>query len=365
MKPGKWLVRVALQGIQRKRIVYGTRLDAERAYWELLKEALRERDGFIGNLQTFGDVLSYYVDEKLSKKKSYGTYESVVNRLIKEFGHLLVKDISAELLEKQLLALPSVRKEDYSAASRARFISLPKSAFNFAFLKGKLCENYLRRMTVPQVNNTRDRILNPSEFERLHACSSEHIKPAVLFAYQVPSRRSELTSLKRSHVDTEHGIIYLDDNTTKNGHGRIMCIPDNMREYFKNVPIESEYVFYRKKSSETGWRYLGLGDFKKAFNRAKRLAGLDWLHFHDLRHCAVSQMSRLGVRQEVIMRIGGLKTNSMFHRYRTIGIQEIVDVSGLFKQEYSLPTQGNCFQESGTGQSSGQHELETVGNSCK
>ena len=242
---------------------------------------------------------------------------------------------------------------------------MPKSAFNFAYLKGKLSENYLRKMTVPRVNNTRDRILNPSEEEQLLACSSEHIKPAVLFAIQVPSRKSELTSLKRSHVDTEHGIIYLDDNTTKNGHGRIMCIPENMREYFKNIPVESEYAFYRKKSSETGWVYKGLGDFKKAFNRAKRLAGLDWLHFHDLRHCAVSQMSRLGVRQEVIMRIGGLKTNSMFHRYRTIGIQEIVEVSGLFKKEHHLPTQQNNGAEKDKGQSSGQHELEVVGNSCK
>jgi integrase len=45
---------------------------------------------------------------------------------------------------------------------------------------------------------------------------------------------------------------------------------------------------------------------------------LDDFHFHDLRHCAITNMRKAGVPDTVIMSISGHKTNAVFRRYDKI-----------------------------------------------
>jgi integrase len=61
-----------------------------------------------------------------------------------------------------------------------------------------------------------------------------------------------------------------------------------MKEYFESIPKSSEWVFYRKEYGD----YCNLGDFKRSFRAACKKAGVPWLHFHDLRHQSVTEMSR-------------------------------------------------------------------------
>ena len=45
--------------------------------------------------------------------------------------------------------------------------------------------------------------------------------------------------------------------------------------------------------------------------------------FHDLRHCFTTNMRRAGGHDLIIMAITGHKTMSMFHRYSSVGSDEL------------------------------------------
>jgi len=57
---------------------------------------------------------------------------------------------------------------------------------------------------------------------------------------------------------------------------------------------------------------------RKAFEKAKQRAGIPDLRFHDLRHCAATNMRRAGVDVMTAMRIIGHTSQKMYKRYNTI-----------------------------------------------
>ncbi len=65
-------------------------------------------------------------------------------------------------------------------------------------------------------------------------------------------------------------------------------------------------------------------DFKTAFNKACKIAGLEDLHFHDLRHTAITRMLETLDRSEV-MKISGHTQERTFMRYVNPNMASIAD----------------------------------------
>ncbi len=337
---GKYRIKIALKNIQRRKTFFGTRIEAEHEEERWKTELLRKRDGVKAPIYTVTDLVDYFLDNhaKYKKPSTYHGSKVTLYRFKKDFGQLDPRSITKEMMTVYFNGLMNLRHKPeeqikLSDAAKYKYMVIVKQTFDYAIKNERIAENPLKWIPLPKLTNTRDRILNSDEWRALYSELREHQKPITLFAYQVPCRVSELVSMKRDQVDVEHGIVYLHDGTTKNNLGRIMPIPENLKEYFKSIPADSEYAFYRTiEDKETHTKqYLPLGDLKNSFNKAKKRAGVPWLHFHDLRHCAVSQMASNGIRQEVIMKVAGMKTPSIFHRYRTINLKEITDSVSFYK----------------------------------
>jgi integrase len=54
-------------------------------------------------------------------------------------------------------------------------------------------------------------------------------------------------------------------------------------------------------------------------------ARINNLVFHDLRHCAVTNLAEAGVEPEVIMQIAGHKSVEMFLRYRKVAKEKLYE----------------------------------------
>jgi integrase len=61
-------------------------------------------------------------------------------------------------------------------------------------------------------------------------------------------------------------------------------------------------------------RYRGIQGFTDAVKRA----GIKDFRFHDLRHCAITNMRRAGLDPFTIMKATGHKTLKMVERYNTV-----------------------------------------------
>jgi hypothetical protein len=66
-------------------------------------------------------------------------------------------------------------------------------------------------------------------------------------------------------------------------------------------------------------------DFQATWIAACTAVGLSGLLFHDLGRSGARNYPRAGVTEEVIMRIGGWKTPSMFRRYNVIDERDLAE----------------------------------------
>ncbi len=57
---------------------------------------------------------------------------------------------------------------------------------------------------------------------------------------------------------------------------------------------------------------------KRSFQTAVKKAGITDLRFHDLRHCAATNLRRAGVDTVTAMRIVGHKSEKMHNRYNSV-----------------------------------------------
>jgi integrase len=324
-----WLVKVRIRKngriVGRQKLVTGGKEQAKALYEQMKKEIRSSQTGSLksqseNELKTFADLLTLY---KAKKGPFSESHTSKIDALSAEVGEISL-DTFPEKFERyfQLLKIQINPKTEKTLANRSinRKTEIAKAAFNLLVDLELIEKNPIRIKKLKEV--PRDvMISDEQQNELIKAIKSDypHIEYIVRFALQVPCRRSELINMRMEDLDLFGNAIRIRNGTTKNGDGVWKPIPDDMIDYFRNIPKESEYLFYREVSgsrndrSGVNKKYLPLGDFKKAWKGALEKAKLDGLdlHFHDTRHVAATDMIDEGTPEEVVMTVAGWKTNML------------------------------------------------------
>lgn len=331
--PNKWLldIRIKKDGreIRKRETFAGTKVQAEERFLELKKE-LREEPAWSDStirVLTFGDALTLYKNRKLviaSKEK--GRFE----RLMKDLGGVPIRDLP-EKLEKYLSLIrqfPSpTTKRVLANGSINKLLILIKAALNLAVRMECLEKNPITNARFPNLKNIpRDKVLTDGEIGRLmEAIRNEtpYLEAIVRFALQVPCRRSELVNMRREDLDLIHNAIRVRNGTTKNDEGCWKPIPPDLVPYFRTLPEQCAFLFYREEKGA----YVPLGDFKKAWKTCLRLAGISDFRFHDTRHISATNLLDNGTPERVVMTVAGWKTNMLSTYYHRAGKRSLALVN--------------------------------------
>jgi len=280
---------------------------------DLMKGVVKSSQVQIITFKEWGEM--YLNLDDVKRLRSYkDRVEIVRNQLIPFFGDMVLTDIKP------------VDVEGFRAQRRKRDGTAPclqtinndhivlKHCLNVAIRRGLMVTNPASAVPLPDPHNERDRVLSPDEWERLYAVAKPHLKPVLLLAYQLGQRFSEIINLTWDRVDLQRGFITLRAMDTKTKKPRRVPLTPVVKATLHDL------AKVRSLTTPNVFLYEGkpLKGIKRAFKTALREAHIQDFRFHDLRHCASTNLRRAGVDTATAMRIIGHKSEKMWKRYNAI-----------------------------------------------
>jgi integrase len=303
-------VRVNGKIVQKQTTLTGSSREKAKAVLEKMKAKLRDADVAGCSLKKyFCEVLATYREKR---NKVSASDISRCNLLANELGDVPINRFadSFEAYLKVLRNTPTKKtKKPPCHATVNRLIEIVRAAFNLSLALGVVKVNPITKARFPKAKERpRDRYLSFEERQRLFNAIEIHapyLLPFIRYSLLVPSRKSELTLLKRDAYNSFTNTIYVPDS--KAGIPIHKPVPEEMKDYFLNgIPAKCSWLFWRYQKK--GEQYLPLGDFKRAFKKCVDKAGVVDVRIHDCRHVAASDLCAMGNSERAIMDIAGWKT---------------------------------------------------------
>jgi integrase len=259
---------------------------------------------------------------KVSGVRSFKTAEHQIKQLCSFFGIRLITSITTESLnEYKLWRLKNPSKytdrktnKPVKISTVNKELSCMRKMMRFAYGKGWILKDVFFNSKVIDVSAEmeRTRLLsldeetrlldscqgerlityerkkrgNPNETEEISQnCSVDnpHLKAIILLAIDSGMRRGEILKLRWSDFDFENNLIQIVGTHTKTERPRIAPLSER-----------AKVELLRIKEFSSGENPFNFGDFRRSFATAKRLAGIDDLHFHDLRRTAITRWIQEG-----------------------------------------------------------------------
>jgi integrase len=195
-----------------------------------------------------------------------------------------------------------------------------KHVFSVAERRGLVTVNPAKKVPIPDANNERDRVLTEDEWHRLYETAAPHIQPILLIAYRLGPRLGEIMKLTWDRVDLQRGFIKLRGVDTKTKEPRLVPLTEDTRKCL------AELAKVRSLTTNRVFLYKGkaIDEIKHAFKTATRRAGITDFRFHDLRHCAATNLRRAGVDTVTAMKIVGHKSEKMHRRYNSVNEDDLL-----------------------------------------
>jgi integrase len=161
-------------------------------------------------------------------------------------------------------------------------------------------------------------------FAKLLAAFAEPgLKALVLVAFRLGFRKSELQNLLV--LQYSDGWLRLFKGATKNGRARVVAVPDDVNEALVECAkgkAPDQHLFTWSDGSQ-------ILDFRIAWKKACKAAGVPKLRVHDLRRSAVRRMRKRGVPVATGMQITGHLTRQIFDDYDQASPEDLAEAAKL------------------------------------
>ena len=309
---GNWRVKVRKIGFSSASKTFHKRRDA--CNWALKIERDMCLGLFNNNSCTIRELLDRYAKEITPTKKCAPIENVRINRLKNSW---LAGLQASEVNSQHIAVYRDERLKTVSAATCLREISLISHVFTIGMKEWNynLTVNPATNVRKPIPQKGRDRRMENKEEEGLlRSCGESKnfwLLPLVGFAIETAMRRGELLSLEWKHVHIDQGYVHLPH--TKNGEPRDVPLSSKSREILNDLPRDMSGLVFP----------LHFEALKSLWRRATQRAGIEDLHFHDLRHEATSRFFEKGLNIMEVSAITGHKDLRMLKRYTHLKAQDL------------------------------------------
>lgn len=192
-----------------------------------------------------------------------------------------------------------------------------------------LTHNPVAAIRKPSPGKGRDRRLDTDEEKRLLEAVEQYSNPMlgwiVRIAIETGMRQSEILNLRKAQVDLASRVVRLAD--TKNNSARTVPLTAAATSALKSAienslrPKDCDLVFFGEPGKDGQRRPY---QFAKIWTGIKETLGISDLHFHDLRHEAVSRLVEGGLSDQEVASISGHKSMQMLQRYTHLRAEDLV-----------------------------------------
>ena len=309
---GKWQAQVRRRGVPPRAKSFDKRSDAER--WARDLEAEADRSGWVADTlaaekTTLKELLTRYRDEVTPGKRGAVSEASRINVMMR---CLIAHRTLAKLTSADVASYRDERLKIVAPATIIRELKTISHAIEIAPREWGLWlpRNPIKLVRRPPVPRGCTRRLNEGEEEALLAACDRGrtplLKPLIILGIETGMRRGELLDLRWKHIDLTKCVAHLP--TTKNGDPRDIPLSRRATTTLKEI------LAMPGRDADRALPMTGNG-VRLAFEHLRVRAGMPDLHFHDLRHEAISRFFERGLNVAEVSAISGHRELKILQRY--------------------------------------------------
>jgi len=317
-----WQVQVRRLGHKPVSQSFKSKADAE--LWARGLEAQIDRGTLPRNYRDLGstrlaDLLVRYRDCVTPTKRSAHKEAYRVNRILKSpIATLTLDRVTPAILAK----FRDERLGSVGAQAVRHDLNLLHHVFKIAMQEWDvpLSHNPMGGIRKPAQPRARERRLNDGEFGRLqsaaHCLGHETDAAIIRFAVETGMRKAEILLMKWDHVDHARKLLHIPE--TKNGLPRTIPLSSQAVELIRSMQGKNDQRVF---AVSVPW-------LRYAWGRIVSAAGISDLHFHDLRHEAISRLFEKGLSVPEVALVSGHKDVRQLFRYTHLRPEDVAKKLG-------------------------------------
>lgn len=286
---------------------------AAQEFHDKLKASLwdQERLG-IKPKRTWREAVVRWLEET-SEKATHREDKKKLAWLHSFLGDLTLDQITLDVIDR----IRSAKLKDVSKGTCNRYLALIRAILRRSRDEWEWIEKVPKVRLFKETNN-RERSLTPDQAQRLIDELPEHQREVVLFALATGLWQSNVLRLEWTQVNLDQSHAWIHGWQSKNR--RAISVPLNAtalavlkRQVGKH--LTRVFTFQGKPLNSANTR---------AWQLARKRAGIEDFRWHDLRHTWATWQRQAGTPTHELQRLGGWRTGAMVERYAHLAPDHLI-----------------------------------------
>ena len=254
---------------------------------------------------TLGQLVTRYINSVTIRKRSAAAETLVLRAFCR---HRICTTPISDLTTSHFASYRDERLNKLKPSSVRRELTPIRHLFEIARKEWglPLPPNPLANLAFHGADQRRERRLKPEEYDALISatkrCRNKLIAPLIVFALSTAMRRGEILAMRWTDIDEARRSLLIP--TSKTGRARTIPLSPPAIGVLQTLPRTAERVF--PLSANAG---------RLAWEKLCKRAKIKDLHFHDLRHEAISRFFEMGLTAPEVALMSGHQDARMLFRY--------------------------------------------------